>query len=87
MEGVIRFKKMGKLGLRFICPLRILARVGNVAYRLELPAELSRIHNTFHVLQLRKCILDQEAVVSLDDILVDERLNYVERPMAILGGR
>ena len=51
---------------------------------LELPEEISRIHNTFHVSQLRKCVVDQEAVVLLDDIHVDERLNYVERPVAIL---
>ena len=83
-KGVIRFRKRGKLGPRYIGPFRIVARVGRVAYRLELPEELSRIHNTFHVSQLRKCIMDQEAVVSLDDIQVDERLNYVERPVAIL---
>ena len=83
-KGVIRFRKRGKLGPRYIGPFRIIARVGRVAYRLELPEELSRIHNTFHVSQLRKCIMDQEAVVSLDDIQVDERLNYVERPVAIL---
>ena len=83
-KGVIRFRKRGKLGPRYIRPFRIVARVGRVAYRLELPEELSRIHNTFHVSQLRKCIMDQEAVVSLDDIQVDERLNYVERPVAIL---
>ena len=83
-KGVIRFRKRGKLGPRYIGPFRIIARVGRVAFRLELPEELSRIHNTFHVSQLRKCIMDQEAVVSLDDIHVDERLNYVERPVAIL---
>ena len=83
-KGVICFRKREKLGPHYIGPFRIIARVGKVAYRLELPEELSRIHNTFHVSQLRKCIMDQEAVVSLDDIQVDECLNYVERPMAIL---
>ena len=72
------------MGPQFIGSFRVVARVGRVAYRLELPEELSRIHSTFHVSQLRKCIMDQEAVVSLDDIQVDERLNYVERPVAIL---
>ena len=86
-KGVIRFRKRGKLGPRYIGPFRIIARVGKVAYRLELPEELSRIHITFHVSQLRKCIMDQEAVVSLDDIQVDECLNYVERPVAILKRR
>ena len=83
-KGVIRFRKRGKLGPQYIGLFRIVARVGRVAYRLELSEELSRIHNTFHVSQLRKCVMDQEAVVSLDDIQVDERLNYVERPVAIL---
>ena len=83
-KGVIHFRKRGKLGPHYIGPFRIISRVGRVAYRLELPEELSRIHSTFHVSQLRKCIMDQEAVVSLDDIQVDEHLNYVERPVAIL---
>ena len=69
---------------RYIGPFRIIARVGKVAYRPDLPEGLTQVHNTFHVLQLQKCILDEEAVVSLDDILVDKRHNYVERPVAIL---
>ena len=80
-KGVIRFRKRGKLGPYYIGPFWIVSRV---AYRLELSEELSRILSTFHVSQLRKCIMDQEAVVSLDDIQFDERLNYVERPLAIL---
>ena len=83
-KGVICFRKRGKLGPRYIGSFRIIARVGKVAYRLELPKKLSRIHNTFHISQLRKSIMDQEAVVSLDDIQVDECLNYVERSVAIL---
>ena len=81
---MIRFRKRGKLGPRYIGPFRIVSRVSRVAYRLELPEGLSRIHSTFHVSQLRKRIMDQEAMVSLDDIQVDECLNYVERPVAIL---
>jgi hypothetical protein len=83
-KGVIRFRKRGKLGPRFIGPFKVIARVGKVAYRLELPPELSQIHNTFHVSQLRKCLADESAHVPIDDIQVDERLNYVERPIAIL---
>ena len=48
-KGVIRFRKRGKLGPRFIGPYKVIARVGKVAYRLELPDELSLIHNMFHV--------------------------------------
>ncbi|KAJ9538070.1 hypothetical protein OSB04_030803 [Centaurea solstitialis] len=76
--------KRGKLGPRFIGPFEIIARVGKVAYRLELPPELSQIHNTFHVSQLRKCLADETSHVAIDDIQVDERLNYVERPVAVL---
>ncbi|KAJ9544144.1 hypothetical protein OSB04_023851 [Centaurea solstitialis] len=83
-KGVIRFRKRGKLGPRFIGPFKVVARVGKVAYRLELPPELSLIHDTFHVSQLRKCLADESAHIPIDDIQVDERLNYVERPIAIL---
>ena len=51
-KGVIRFGKRGKLGPRYIGPFWMIARVGRVAYRLELPVELGQIHNTFHVSQL-----------------------------------
>ena len=82
-KGVIRFRKRGKLGPRYIGPFRVIARVGRVAYRLDLPAELGQIHDTFHVSQLRKCIADESDVVPLEDIQVDAGLNYVERPVAI----
>ncbi|KAJ9544494.1 hypothetical protein OSB04_024201 [Centaurea solstitialis] len=83
-KGLIRFRKRGKLGPRYIGPFTVLARVGKVAYRLELPAVLGQIHNTFHVSQLRKCLADKTAHIPLDDIQVDESLNYVERPVAVI---
>ncbi|KAI3701131.1 hypothetical protein L2E82_45776 [Cichorium intybus] len=83
-KGVIRFRKRGKLGPRYIGPYRIVARVGEVAYRLELPEQLSQIHDTFHVSQLRKCVTEESTIVPLEDIQLDERLNYVERPIAII---
>ncbi|KAJ9561265.1 LOW QUALITY PROTEIN: hypothetical protein OSB04_006425 [Centaurea solstitialis] len=83
-KGVIRFRKRGKLGPRYIGPFTVLARVGKVACRLELPEVLDQIHDTFHVSQLRKCLADEIAHVPLDDIQVDESLNYVERPVAVL---
>ena len=67
-RGVIHFRKKGKLGPQYIWLFRIIATVGKVAYRLELPEELSQIHNTFHVSQLRKCIVDEEPVMSLNGI-------------------
>ncbi|KAJ9558505.1 hypothetical protein OSB04_013119 [Centaurea solstitialis] len=83
-KGVIRFRKRGKLGPRYIGPFTVLARVGKVAYRLELPEVLGQIHDTFHVSQLRKCLADETAHVPLDDIQVDESLNFIERPVAVL---
>ncbi|XP_022032310.1 uncharacterized protein LOC110933393 [Helianthus annuus] len=82
-KGIIRFRKRGKLGPRYIGPFKILARVGKVAYRLELSSTLDGIHNTFHLSQLRKCLADEMAFVPLNDIELDEGLNYFERPIAI----
>ena len=83
-KGVITFWKWSKLGPRFIGPFRVLALAGRVAYRLDLPAELNQIHNIFHVSQLRKCLVDDSAVVPPGDIQADDNLNYIERPVAIL---
>ncbi|KAJ9552733.1 hypothetical protein OSB04_016778 [Centaurea solstitialis] len=83
-KGVIRFRNRGKLGPRFIGPFTVLARVGKVAYRLELPEVQGQIHDTFHVSQLLKCLADETAHVPLDDIQVNESLNYIERPVAVL---
>ena len=55
------------------------------SHRLDLPDELSQIHKTFHASQLWKCVADDFAVIPLDDIQVDERMNYVERAIMILG--
>ncbi|KAD6454275.1 hypothetical protein E3N88_08981 [Mikania micrantha] len=77
-------EKRGKLSPRFIGPFRIMARVDKVAYRLDLPNELSGIHPTFHVSHMRKCLVDDVAYVPLNDIEVDERLNYIEEPVAIV---
>ena len=70
--------------IRYIGPFRVIVRVGKVAYRLELRAELSQIHNTFRVSQMRKCVADETEVVPLEDIQVDDRLNYIEKPVSIL---
>ena len=83
-KGVIHFKKQGKMCPRYIGLFRFLARVARVAYRLDLLAELSRIHCTFHVSQLWKCLFDDPVVVHLEDIQVDKRLNYIERSIVIL---
>ncbi|GKA58285.1 putative reverse transcriptase domain-containing protein [Tanacetum coccineum] len=66
--GVMQFKNKGKLSLRFIGPFKILKKVGEVAYTLELPEEMRGIHNTFHVSYLRKCLSDESSVITLDEL-------------------
>nr|GEW47478.1 reverse transcriptase domain-containing protein [Tanacetum cinerariifolium] len=67
-KGVIRFGKRGKLKPRNIGPFKILAKVGTLAYRLELPEQLSRVHSTFHVSNLKKCFVDEPLAIPLDEI-------------------
>nr|GFB76116.1 reverse transcriptase domain-containing protein [Tanacetum cinerariifolium]GFB76437.1 reverse transcriptase domain-containing protein [Tanacetum cinerariifolium] len=69
-KGVIRFRKCGKLSPRYIGPFKILSRVGLMAYKLELPRELQGIHNTFHVSNLKKCLLDEDLIIPIDEIWV-----------------
>ncbi|GJX61739.1 putative reverse transcriptase domain-containing protein [Tanacetum coccineum] len=73
-KGVIRFGKRGKLNPRYIGPFKIIAKVGTVAYRLELPEKLSRVHSTFHVSKLKKCMADEPLAIPLDESKVDEKL-------------
>ncbi|GJS30038.1 hypothetical protein Tco_0490658 [Tanacetum coccineum] len=62
-KGVVRFGKRGKLNPRYVGPFKVIKRVGEVAYKLELPEELSRVHNTFHVSNLKKCHADEPFAV------------------------
>nr|GEV37369.1 putative reverse transcriptase domain-containing protein [Tanacetum cinerariifolium] len=84
-KGVIRFGKRGKLNPRYIRSFKILAKVGTVAYRLELPEQLSRVHSTFHVSKLKKCMADEPLAIPLDEIQVDDKLNFIEEPVEIMN--
>ncbi|GJY24030.1 putative reverse transcriptase domain-containing protein [Tanacetum coccineum] len=83
-KGVIRFGKRGKLNPRYIGPFKIIAKVGTVAYRLEIPERLSRVHSTFHVSKLKKCMADEPLAIPLDEIQVDDKLHLVEEPVEIM---
>ncbi|GKF29738.1 hypothetical protein Tco_0096080, partial [Tanacetum coccineum] len=74
----------GKLNPRYIGPFKILAKVGTVAYRLELPEKLSCVHSTFHVSNLKKCLSDEPLAIPLDEIHIDEKLNFIEEPVEIM---
>ncbi|XP_070045363.1 uncharacterized protein [Nicotiana tomentosiformis] len=84
MKGIMRFGKKGKLIPLYIGPYKIIRRVGQVAYELDLPSNLESVHPAFHVSMLRKCIGDPSRVVPVDNIQVTEQLSYEEAPIAIL---
>ncbi|GKA32870.1 putative reverse transcriptase domain-containing protein [Tanacetum coccineum] len=83
-KGVIRFGKRGKLNSRYVRPFKVLAKVRKVAYRLKLPQELSRVHHTFHVSNMKKCYADEPLVTPLEVIHVDDKLQFVEEPVEII---
>ncbi|GJU74244.1 putative reverse transcriptase domain-containing protein [Tanacetum coccineum] len=83
-KGVVCFGKWGKLNPRYVGPFKVLEKVGSVAYKLELSEELSRVHNTFHVSNLKKCYADEPLAVPLDGLHFDDKLQFVEEPVEIM---
>ena len=83
----MRFWKSGKLSPRFFGPFEILMRVGEVAYRLALPPQLSGMHDVFHVSMLRMYEPNPSHVLDWADLEVDEDASYEERPVRVLDKR
>ncbi|GKF49862.1 hypothetical protein Tco_0143113 [Tanacetum coccineum] len=76
-------RKTSRWSLRFVGPFKVIKRVGDVAYKLELPEELSRVYNTFHVSNLKKCHADEPLAVPLDGLHFNDKLQFVEEPIEI----
>ena len=83
-KGVFRFGKKGKLAPRYIIPFEVIKVVGKATYQLRLPAQLSEVHDVFHVSMLRKYLSDVMPIVNLEDIEVQDGVTYEEQPMRIL---
>ncbi|GKB96913.1 hypothetical protein Tco_0983050, partial [Tanacetum coccineum] len=83
-KGVVRFGKRGKLNPIYVGPFQVLAKARAISYKLELPQELSRVHNTFHVSNLKKCYADEPLAVPLDGHHIDDKLHFVEEPIEIM---
>jgi hypothetical protein len=84
MRGLHRFKIRGKLAPRYIGPFKILEQRGEVDNQLELPPQLSDVHDVFHISQLRKCLRIPEEQMPLEELQVGEDLTYQEYPVKIL---
>ncbi|GJX23991.1 putative reverse transcriptase domain-containing protein [Tanacetum coccineum] len=82
-KGVVHVEKKGKLAPIYVGSFEILERIGHVAYRLRLPQELSNVHDTFHVSNLKKCLVDASLHVPFEEIKIDKTLRFVEEPIEI----
>jgi hypothetical protein len=84
MRGTRRFRVKGKLAPRCVRPFKITDRKGEVAYQLELPPQLSEVHDVFHVSQLKKCLRVPEEQLLTEYLDLGGDLTYSERPIKIL---
>nr|GEX28731.1 reverse transcriptase domain-containing protein [Tanacetum cinerariifolium] len=83
-KGVVHFGKREKLNPRYVGPFKVIGRVRSVAYKLELSEELSRVHNTFHVSNLKKCYANEPLAIPLDGLHFDDKLQFMEEPIEII---
>ncbi|GKF90160.1 hypothetical protein Tco_0264123, partial [Tanacetum coccineum] len=83
-KWVVRFGKREKLNPRYVGPFKVLEKIRTIAYKLELPHELSIVHNTFHVSNLKKWYSDEPLVVPLEGLHVDDKLHFMEEPVKIM---
>nr|GEV79355.1 reverse transcriptase domain-containing protein [Tanacetum cinerariifolium] len=83
-KEILRFGKRGKLNPKYIGPFKVLYKVGDVSYRLELPQQLSRVHNKFHVSNLKKSLSDESLVIPWDELRINDKLHSVEERVEIM---
>ncbi|XP_076896739.1 uncharacterized protein LOC143549830 [Bidens hawaiensis] len=83
-KGVIRFGKRGKLNPRNVGPFEIIKRIGPISYKLELPEQLSGVHNVYQVSNLKKCLADETLIVPLEELEIDKKLHFVEEPVEVM---
>jgi hypothetical protein len=84
MRGTPRFKVKGKLAPRHVSPFKIISCKGEVAYQLELPPQLSDVHDVLHVSQLKKCLRVPKEQLPMEELDLGGDLTYSERPIKIL---
>jgi hypothetical protein len=84
MRGTHRFKVKEKLAPRYVGPFKIVDRKGEVAYQLELPPQLSDVHDVFHMSQLKKCLRVPEEQLPLEELDLGDDLSYIEKSVRIL---
>nr|GEV90791.1 putative reverse transcriptase domain-containing protein [Tanacetum cinerariifolium] len=77
-------EKIGKLNPRYVGPFKVIERVKTVAYKFELPQQLIRVHNTFHVSNLKKCLFDESLMIPLEELRIDNKLHFVEEPVKVM---
>jgi hypothetical protein len=82
-KGVVRFGKGNKLSPRYTGPFKIVEKINDVAYRLELPDELSAVHPTFHISNLKKFVSDETVVIPVDEIQIDDKMQFVQYPVEV----